>query len=209
MQTAKERQRRYRVRRVRLDMGTSFSGGTFAPSGGIAGGAVLFPHAEVNTKSNQLALLDTFIQPFGSYSGVVLRCLPMFDNLGKALNLIRDLRGKSQAQVAREARIGKSQLSKYESGKELPKLDSLKKVLGALEVGPFEIFYTMYLIDLQAANLNVEEELRRQALPPLVLPASGVLSGSTNDAFHRLFTEVLSLYHEVSMEKIRYLPRKH
>lgn len=133
----------------------------------------------------------------------------MFDNLGRALSLIRDLRGKSQAQVAREARVGKSQLSKYESGKELPKLDSLKKVLKALEVGPFEIFYTMYLIDLQAANLNVEEECRLQSLPPLVFPSNGVLSGSTDDAFHRLFREVLSLYHEVSLEKIKYLPRKH
>ena len=61
--------------------------------------------------------------------------MAMFANLGRTLSLLQELRGKSQARVAREAGIGKSQLSKYENGKELPKLDSLEKVLNALEVG--------------------------------------------------------------------------
>ena len=53
----------------------------------------------------------------------------MFERLGLCLRTFRELSGKSQASVAREAGIGKSQLSKYENGKELPKLDSLGKVL--------------------------------------------------------------------------------
>ena len=57
----------------------------------------------------------------------------MFDNLGRALYLIRDLRGKSQAEVAREAGIGKSQLSKYEGGREFPGVQSA----GTYEVGAF------------------------------------------------------------------------
>src|SRR5690349_23428871 len=77
----------------------------------------------------------------------------MFVNLGRTLSLLRELRGKSQARVAREAGIGKSQLSKYENGKELPKLDSLEKVLRTLEVGHFEFFYTLYLVDRRAAEL--------------------------------------------------------
>src|SRR5215210_8543744 len=78
----------------------------------------------------------------------------MFANLGRTLSLLRELRGKSQAWVAREAGVGKSQLSKYENGKELPKLDSLEKVLLVLEVGHFEFFYTLYLVDRRAADLN-------------------------------------------------------
>ena len=71
----------------------------------------------------------------------------MFRNLGRSLTLLREMRGKSQAQVAREAGIGKSQLSKYESGKELPKLDSLEKVLTALDLGPVDLFSTLEMVD--------------------------------------------------------------
>lgn len=71
----------------------------------------------------------------------------MFGNLGKALSRIRELRGVSQSRVARLAGIGKSQLSKYENGKELPKLDSLEKVLLVLNVGHFEFFRVLAQID--------------------------------------------------------------
>src|SRR6202035_1004691 len=71
----------------------------------------------------------------------------MFANLGRTLSLLRELRGKSQSRVAREARIGKSQLSKYENGKELPKLDSLEKILRVLKVDMFEFFYTLSVVD--------------------------------------------------------------
>src|SRR5260370_13293898 len=75
----------------------------------------------------------------------------LFRNLGTALLLMRGLRRKSQGWVAREAGIGKSQLSKYETRKELPKLDSLGKVLDVLAVGPLEFFYTLHFIDQRSA----------------------------------------------------------
>jgi transcriptional regulator with XRE-family HTH domain len=71
----------------------------------------------------------------------------MFANLGKALFRIRELRGMSQAAIARKAEVGKSQLSKYESGKELPKLESLERVLGALQMDYFEFFRVLDAID--------------------------------------------------------------
>jgi transcriptional regulator with XRE-family HTH domain len=71
----------------------------------------------------------------------------MFTNLGKALFRIRELRGMSQTAIARKAQIGKSQLSKYESGKELPKLESLERVLGALGVGYLEFFRALGVMD--------------------------------------------------------------
>jgi len=151
----------------------------------------------------------------------------MFLNLGRTLSLLRELRGKSQARVAREAGIGKSQLSKYENGKELPKLDSLEKVLNALKVGYFEFFYTLYLVDRRAADLaraeaepGAEEEGAVEAEEgregegeilavaeapregPLYMPSlhnngNTLLADTTDQAFSQVFTDLLLLYRRV------------
>jgi transcriptional regulator with XRE-family HTH domain len=124
----------------------------------------------------------------------------MFINLGKTLSLLRELRGKSQARVAREAGIGKSQLSKYENGKELPKLDSLEKVLTALGVGHFEFFYTLYLVDKRAADLargDGGEALVGYVGAPPLLRGSSDLTPVTDQAFSRVFNELLVLHRTV------------
>lgn len=133
----------------------------------------------------------------------------MFVNLGRTLSLLRELRGRSQAWVAREAGIGKSQLSKYENGKELPKLDSLEKVLLVLEVGHFEFFYTLYLVDRRAADLNrgagkgAEAADREPSLddepvyPPPIFKGHPLLSEPTDQAFTRVFADLLLLYRRV------------
>ena len=135
--------------------------------------------------------------------------MAMFANLGRTLSLLRELRGKSQARVAREAGIGKSQLSKYENGKELPKLDSLEKVLIALKVGYFEFFYTLYLVDRRASDLEEKREGREMPNPaplvdsgvePLYLPplnGNTLLSESTDQAFSQVFTDLLLLYRRI------------
>ena len=145
----------------------------------------------------------------------------MFVNLGRTLSLLRELRGKSQARVAREAGIGKSQLSKYENGKELPKLDSLEKVLNVLEVGHFEFFYTLYLVDRRAADLSRPRKedagdtgdtgepaedpaealdaipLRDEHVLPPLLKGHPLLAHSTDQAFTRVFADLLLLYRRV------------
>lgn len=133
----------------------------------------------------------------------------MFDNLGRTLSLLRELRGRSQAWVSREAGIGKSQLSKYENGKELPKLDSLEKVLIALEVGHFEFFYTLYLVDRRATDLNQgtakgsRTAVRELALddepvyPPPIFKGHPLLSEPTDQAFTQVFADLLLLYRRV------------
>jgi transcriptional regulator with XRE-family HTH domain len=129
--------------------------------------------------------------------------MAMFSNLGRTLSLLRELRGKSQARVAREAGIGKSQLSKYENGKELPKLDSLEKVLIALKVGYFEFFYTLYLVDRRASDLEGDEAAAGSATvpdAPLYLPpldGNTLLSQSTDQAFNQVFTDLLLLYRRI------------
>jgi transcriptional regulator with XRE-family HTH domain len=133
--------------------------------------------------------------------------MAMFNHLGRTLSLLRELRGKSQARVAREAGIGKSQLSKYENGKELPKLDSLEKVLIALKVSYFEFFYTLHLVDRRASELELAgngdgaEEPHAQAEPPLhmpsFLPGNTLLDDTTDQAFSQVFTDLLLLYRRV------------
>jgi transcriptional regulator with XRE-family HTH domain len=145
--------------------------------------------------------------------------MEMFVNLGRTLGLLRELRGKSQALVAREAGIGKSQLSKYENGKELPKLDSLEKVLRALHVGYFEFFYTLYLVDGRAADLAQSDSARpgRPAVPgdggdggggnggfkrdllylPPLLKGHPLIAESTDEAFTKVFSDLLVLYRQV------------
>jgi transcriptional regulator with XRE-family HTH domain len=130
----------------------------------------------------------------------------MFMNLGKTLSLLRELRGKSQARVAREAGIGKSQLSKYENGKELPKLDSLEKVLKALGVGHFEFFYTLYMVDRRAEDLArgdgaaggaSGELVAEQLYIPPFLRGNALLSQPMDQAFSQVFTDLFLLYRSI------------
>jgi transcriptional regulator with XRE-family HTH domain len=134
----------------------------------------------------------------------------MFVNLGRTLSLLRELRGKSQAQVAREAGIGKSQLSKYENGKELPKLDSLEKVLAVLDVGHFEFFYTLYLVDQRAAALGRSRSDQDFLEDPVALgfeedefyfpprlKGQNLMTETTDQAFTRVVADLLLLYRRV------------
>jgi transcriptional regulator with XRE-family HTH domain len=125
--------------------------------------------------------------------------MAMFANVGLTLSLLRELRGKSQAWLAREAGIGKSQLSKYENGKELPKLDSLEKVLNALKVGYFEFFYTLHLIDRRATDLTPAKEAGAVRAEPLYLPplysgGNSLLADPTDQAFSQVFADLMILY---------------
>ncbi|HEX3530240.1 MAG TPA: helix-turn-helix transcriptional regulator [Thermoanaerobaculia bacterium] len=106
----------------------------------------------------------------------------MFANLGLALARIRERRGVSQTKIARLAGIGKSQLSKYENGKELPKLDSLEKILLVLSVGHFEFFRMIALLDQ-------EEELR--------VPSPD----EVDDLFARINRSLFTLHSEVVKER--------
>lgn len=123
--------------------------------------------------------------------------MAMFDNVGRTLSMLRELRGKSQARVSREAGIGKSQLSKYENGKELPKLDSLEKVLNALRVGYLEFFYTLHMVDRRAAGLAESDARSARVEPPSMVPLPdglSLLSEPTDQAFGQVFSDLMILY---------------
>jgi transcriptional regulator with XRE-family HTH domain len=59
--------------------------------------------------------------------------MSIFQGLGRALRWLRDRQGKRQYQVADAAGITKAMLSAYETGKQKPSLDTLEKILVALE----------------------------------------------------------------------------
>jgi transcriptional regulator with XRE-family HTH domain len=59
--------------------------------------------------------------------------MSIFNGLGRAVRWLRDRQGKRQYQVADAAGITKAMLSAYETGKQKPSLDTLEKILSALD----------------------------------------------------------------------------
>jgi transcriptional regulator with XRE-family HTH domain len=71
----------------------------------------------------------------------------MFRRFGLCLRIFREISGHSGTSIARSAGIGKSRLSKYELGRELPKLSSFEKILTALELSPLTFFYALAALE--------------------------------------------------------------
>lgn len=107
-------------------------------------------------------------------------------NFGKALALLREIRGLRQAQLARAAGQGKSQVSKYENGKELPKIPTLVKMLESMGYTYSDFFATLYLIDEQEAALR-EGRVR---------PSGPVVSGALSQAFAIAVAHLFELQQE-------------
>ena len=119
----------------------------------------------------------------------------MFGNLGKTIALLREMRGYSQIALSREANIGKSQLSKYERGRELPKLETLERVLRVLDVQPLSFFYTVAMLDDLVGKLDRRSEpTGRETVPPLALPLT-LLQPNLDQLFAVTIGQLFSLYH--------------
>jgi transcriptional regulator with XRE-family HTH domain len=93
-------------------------------------------------------------------------------NIGRALAVLRQERSLSQHELASRCGIGRSQISKYEAGKETMKLDTLGKLLGALNVEPEQFFQVVRSIEeslrpRQARRDRIEERVLRDAFRSL------------------------------------------
>lgn len=66
-----------------------------------------------------------------------------FTGLGRALRWIRQRQGKKQYEVADTAHITKAMLSSYENEKQRPAIDTLERILDALEI---DLDYLAYAI---------------------------------------------------------------
>ena len=108
----------------------------------------------------------------------------MFSDLGSALRLLRESAGPAQAALARRAGPGKSQLSKYENGRELPKLESLERLLEVLDAEPATLFYTAHLL-----------KHRAEISPASLLVTATPLAGDPAlESFRRLFGHFLESF---------------
>ncbi len=83
--------------------------------------------------------------------------MSIFNGLGRALRWLRDRQGKRQYQVADAAGITKAMLSAYETGKQKPSLDTLEKILAALECDLNDLHNALQIVNERP------EAIRRQA----------------------------------------------
>jgi transcriptional regulator with XRE-family HTH domain len=82
--------------------------------------------------------------------------MSILNGLGRALRWLRDRQGKRQYQVADAAGITKAMLSAYETGKQKPSLDTLEKILVALECDLNDLHNALQIVNERP------EAIRRQ-----------------------------------------------
>jgi transcriptional regulator with XRE-family HTH domain len=125
--------------------------------------------------------------------GQYISCMGMFGSLGPTLILLRTKRGLTQSQLARKAGVGKSSLSKYEKGKEFPKLPSLEKILDALAISRTGFFNAMEVLE-RVAEPAASEEHR---LPPFPPTGTGLIAEVADRAAVQLIGGVVHWHRQV------------
>ena len=92
-----------------------------------------------------------------------------FDGLGRALRWTRQRQGKKQYEVAEEASVTKAMLSSYENDRQRPTLDTLERILAALDIDLDYLAYAIRSVRQQSGEDagESERELPSGAGPPL------------------------------------------
>ena len=80
-----------------------------------------------------------------------------FEGLGRALRWLREKRGEKQYETAEAAGITKAMLSAYETEKQRPTIDTLEKILAALEIDLGDLFDTLQVVN----ELSVAKRFRK------------------------------------------------
>jgi transcriptional regulator with XRE-family HTH domain len=83
--------------------------------------------------------------------------------VGETLRRVRKERGKTLGQLAQEARVGKGQLSRIETGKQEITLATLAKVLDAHGLSRREFFRRYDLVEAEAGALGGKPEVESPA----------------------------------------------
>lgn len=117
-----------------------------------------------------------------------------FEQLGPVLAMYRRRRGLSGAALAEMAETGKSQLSKYENGKELPKLETLARILDSLGIDPIWFFYTAHQMSSRTPDIETALALDLVSAPP-----AGLLTPREEAGFQRVLADLLTL-HRATLE---------
>lgn len=122
---------------------------------------------------------------------------PAFSNLGLALQVVRHFSGQSQATLARKAGCGKSQLSKYENGKELPRLESLARLLDALGISPLGFVTVIDVLDrLGSGQVMATTCLLKGGLEP-------VITKDEQAGIHTIIQGVLGLFEAQIIARVK------
>lgn len=88
--------------------------------------------------------------------------MSIFIGLGRALRWLRDRQGKRQYQIADAAGITKAMLSAYETGKQKPSLDTLEKILTALECDLNDLHNALQIINERPDAIRRPGSLREE-----------------------------------------------
>lgn len=145
-----------------------------------------------------------------------------FDELGRALRWVRTRQGKKQYEVAKSAKVTKAMLSSYENQKQRPTLETLERLLEALEIDLEQLAYAIRAVrdeDRRSAGEEPEEEPtptssvylgsdplypggqelhRTLGLPGPLEPAQEQAVQQILQGFHSLLRYVLRRSHEVA-----------
>jgi transcriptional regulator with XRE-family HTH domain len=115
-----------------------------------------------------------------------------FSQIGLALIVLREKAGLTARGLAARAGVGKSQLSKYENGRESPKLETLARLLDVLDVEPLAFFYLLQLLHRGASEERLDIEL-------VVSGATKAAAGGGEEAaaFLRVLESLLDLHRAV------------
>ena len=91
--------------------------------------------------------------------------MSIFNGLGRALRWLRDRQGKRQYQIAEAAGITKAMLSAYETGKQKPSLDTLEKILTALDCDLNDLHNALQIINDRPEAIRRPGTVREDWLP--------------------------------------------
>lgn len=91
--------------------------------------------------------------------------MTIFEGLGKALRWLRDRQNKRQYQIADAAGITKAMLSAYETGKQKPSLETLEKILVALECELNDLHNALQIINDRPEGVRRSGTVREDWLP--------------------------------------------
>jgi transcriptional regulator with XRE-family HTH domain len=142
--------------------------------------------------------------------------MSIFNGLGRALRWLRDRQGKRQYQIADTAGITKAMLSAYETGKQKPSLDTLEKILAALECDLNDLHNALQIVNErpQAIRRPTADAWQPGARDPRELGHEAVESPSGLNVYRALglnrqlppqeeqaLTEILGGFHKL----VRYL----
>lgn len=123
----------------------------------------------------------------------------MFEHVGLALKMVREMARLSQAEAALRAGIGKSQLSKYERGQNLPTLASLGKILEVVKVDALFFFYLSHILESQAkAGPGMSATLIEGKGAAALLDAEA-------SAYREIFQQFVTLFEKAAQNRILFI----